>query len=79
MLVRLYEAAVTKTLVVRNVDREVVRALREAAARHGHSVEDEHRDILRQALMRPPRRALAEVLAEMPNVGVDEDFARARS
>ncbi len=63
-------------LVVRNVDSDVVRALKEIAARHGRSAEAEHREILREALMRPRRRPLADVLASMPNVGVDEDFAR---
>jgi plasmid stability protein len=55
-------------LVVRNVDPEVVKALKQAAA--------EHREILRNALSHPPRRSFAEVLASMPDVGTDEDFAR---
>ena len=65
-------------LVVRNVDSNVIQALKETAARHGRSAEAEHREILREALTRPPRRPLADVLAEMPNVGRDEDFARSR-
>lgn len=64
-------------LVVRNVDSDVVRALKETATRHGRSAEAEHREILREALTRPRRRPLADVLASMPNVGLDEDFARA--
>jgi hypothetical protein len=36
----------------------------------------EHREILRNALTRPPRRSFVEVLASMPDVGTDEDFAR---
>ncbi|MBK1706727.1 FitA-like ribbon-helix-helix domain-containing protein [Halochromatium glycolicum] len=63
-------------LVVRNVDAEVVQALKQAAAAHGRSAEAEHREILRNALSRPPRRSFAEVLASMPDVGTDEDFAR---
>ncbi|GAB1390393.1 MAG: hypothetical protein AMXMBFR78_06610 [Rubrivivax sp.] len=64
-------------LIVRNVESDVIRALKEAAARHGRSAEAEHREILRKALARPRRRPLAEVLAGMPEVGRDEDFARA--
>ena len=63
-------------LVVRNVDADVVKALKQAAAAHGRSAEAEHREILRHALTRPPRRSFAEVLGSMPDVGTDEDFAR---
>ena len=35
-----------------------------------------HREILEAALRGPKRRSLAAVLASMPNVGRDEDFAR---
>ena len=64
------------SLVVRNVDPAVVQALELAAAAHGRSAEAEHREILRNALSRPPRRSFAEVLVSMPDVGTDEDFAR---
>jgi plasmid stability protein len=63
-------------LVVRNVDEAVVRELKKRAARRNHSAEQEHRDILEQALLRPRRRSLAEVLAAMPDVGEDADFER---
>jgi antitoxin FitA len=56
------------TLTVRNLDDDVVRALRIRAAEHGRSAEAEHREILRQVLAgsrRPsPRAAAAERLAE---------------
>ncbi|MBE0511370.1 MAG: DNA-binding protein [Chromatiales bacterium] len=61
-------------LVVRNIDEELVRALKQVAAAHGRSAEAEHREILRQVLQRPPRRSVAEVFASMPNVGEDGDF-----
>lgn len=61
-------------LIVRNVEADIVSALKQAAAAHGRSAEAEHRDILRAALQRPPRRAFTEVLAGMPDVGLDEDF-----
>ncbi len=39
------------SLHVRNVDDEIVRKLKERAARHGRSAEAEHREILRAALV----------------------------
>lgn len=61
-------------LVVRNVEEDVALALKQRAASHGRSAEAEHREILRNALKRPQRRALSEVLASMPDVGEDADF-----
>jgi antitoxin FitA len=63
-------------LLVRGVDEDVVRALKERAGAHGRSAEAEHREILASALARPRRRSLAEVLACVPNVGLDTDFER---
>ncbi len=63
-------------LLVRGVDELVVRALKERAGAHGRSAEAEHRAILVAALARPQRRSFAEVLASMPDVGQDADFAR---
>ncbi len=63
-------------LIVRNLDDDIVCALKERAARHNRSAEAEHRAILQQVLSRPPRKSLAQVLASMPNVGLDEDFER---
>ena len=63
-------------LMVRNVDDAVVRELKKRAARRNHSAEQEHREILEQALLRPRRRSLAEVLAAMPDAGDDVDFER---
>ena len=63
-------------LVVRNLDDDLVQALTQRAAAQNHSAEEEHRRILQLALRAPKRRSFAEVLAEMPNVGEDEDFAR---
>src|ERR1700727_3002267 len=55
-------------LLVRGVDDEIVRALKERAGAHGRSAEAEHRAILSAALARPRRRTFAEVLASMPDV-----------
>ena len=63
-------------LLVRGVDEELVKALKERAGAHGRSAEAEHRAILAAALARPRRPALAEVLASMPPVGLDADFER---
>jgi plasmid stability protein len=63
-------------LLVRGVDDALVQALKKRAGAHGRSQEAELRAILAAALQSPPRRNLAEVLAAMPNVGVDDDFQR---
>jgi antitoxin FitA len=46
-----------------------VKAVKQRAAKHDRSAEQEHREILRAALRGPGRGELAEVLAAMPNVG----------
>lgn len=63
-------------LVVRNVDEKIVKALKLRAGRRGTSAEAEHRDILANALLRPRKRSFVDVIAAMPNVGKDADFAR---
>lgn len=63
-------------LVVRNIEPPLVLALKQRAARLGHSAEEEHRRILEEALKAPRKRSFAEFLASMPDVGTDEDFAR---
>ncbi len=63
-------------LLVRGVDESLVRALKELAGVHGRSAEAEHRRILEEALARPRKRSLADVLADIPDCGVDEDFSR---
>ena len=63
-------------LLVRGVDDTLVQALKKRAGAHGRSAEAEHRAILAAALLSPPRRNLAELLAAMPDVGSDSDFQR---
>jgi plasmid stability protein len=64
-------------LIVRNVDPEVVHRLKLRAAQHGRSMEAEHREILRQALLTSePGGTLKALLLAMPPVGEDADFAR---
>jgi plasmid stability protein len=66
-------------LMVRNLPDDLVRALKQRAARRNHSAEQEHREILKAVLQGPRRKTLADVLASMPNAGEDEDFARQQS
>jgi plasmid stability protein len=65
-------------LIVRSIEEDVVSALRQRAARHGVSMEEEHRRILREALRhrRGVHRSLKDHLASMPDVGDDALFAR---
>ena len=68
-------------LLVRNLDDELVRHLKRRAGEHGVSVEEEHRRILRDALLADAgeRKSFWQVLTEMPDVGGDELFKRDRS
>lgn len=63
-------------LVVRNMDENIVKALKERAGRAGRSAEAEHRLILAAALQKGRKKSFAQVLAEMPDVGLDGDFER---
>ena len=65
-------------LIVRNLPDELVLALKRRAARSNRSAEEEHREILRAALQGTRRKSFAQLLASMPNVGKDEDFARSQ-
>ena len=62
-------------LLVRNLDPDIVNALKQRAAQHGRSAEAEHREILRNALG-PQKKSFAQALASIPNVGEDSDFVR---
>ncbi len=76
MLFNLNKAMIMANLIVRNIDDEIVKALKEKAGRSGHSAEAEHRLILARVLLMPKKKSFAEVLATMPNVGRDSDFER---
>ena len=52
------------SLLVRGLDESLVQALKQRAAANGRSAEAEHRAIL------------PEILASMPDVGLDSDFER---
>lgn len=53
-------------LIVRDLDAEVVRALKVSAAQHGRSAEAEHREILREALQLTPIMTIKEHLLAIP-------------
>ncbi|MCC7375832.1 MAG: hypothetical protein IT581_14335 [Verrucomicrobiales bacterium] len=65
-------------LIVRDLEERLVRKLKERAGRHGVSMEEEHRRILREVLLQRSGRKTSfhEVLLAIPNVGTDHDFAR---
>ena len=63
-------------LIVRNVDVDIVKALKERAGSSGKSAEAEHRLILTATLSKPKKKTFLQVLDEMPNVGNDSDFER---
>lgn len=54
-----------KSLLVRNVDDELVHWLKLRAARHNRSAEAEHREILRQALAGEAKEPFEEIAARM--------------
>lgn len=60
-------------LIVRNLDDEVVRRLKQRAVEHGCSTEEEHRQILRRNLL---SEDLMGRLLAVPDVGEDIDFER---
>ena len=63
-------------LIVRNLDDDLVEALKARAAAHGRSAEAEHRAILYEALHGPAAgKSLWEWLAAMPDIG-DDDLTR---
>ena len=65
-------------LIVRRIEEKVVRLLKLRAGRHGVSTEEEHRQILRHALLARARKApsFKDALLKMPDLGNDADFAR---
>jgi plasmid stability protein len=69
-------------LIVRNIEESLVRELKKRAGEHGISMEEEHRQILREALAREvggKGRTFWEALTEMPLAGDEELFERDRS
>jgi antitoxin FitA len=66
-------------LLVRDLDGEVVQALRQKAAEEGTSVEEAHRRLLRSALLsKRSTKSFKEALLEMPDDGDDSIFRRTK-
>ena len=64
-------------LIVRNLEPELVHRLKLRAAQHGRSMDAEHREILRQALLTSESGVILKaLLLAIPPVGDDTDFAR---
>jgi plasmid stability protein len=68
-------------VIVRNLDDAVKRKLQRRAARHGRSMEEEVRDILRDALKdegRPERGLGSAIAARFKGIGLEEDIPELR-
>jgi antitoxin FitA len=67
-------------LIVRQIEDRVVKKLKERAGKHGVSMEEEHRRILREALLGSSKRkqSFKDYLRQMPDIGPDELFERDR-
>ena len=66
------------SLIVRNVEQEIIDALKARAGQKGRSAEAEHRRILQAALLKPQKKSFYQVLKDIPEVGLDSDFERTR-
>lgn len=58
-------------MTIRNLEEELKARLRVQAARHGRSMEDEARDILRAALMAEPTTGASLVASIRSRLGAD--------
>ena len=72
--------AIMPQLIVRQIEEKVVRKLKARAGQHGVSTEEEHRRILREALLGSSKTkpSFKEYLLQMPEVGPDDLFERSR-
>ena len=66
--------SIMSQLVVRNIEEKVVRRLKQRAGEHGISMEEAHRRILRETLLRPRKKRISfiEHLKAMP--AIPEEF-----
>jgi plasmid stability protein len=68
-------------ILVRSLDEDVKRRLQQRAARHGKSMEEEARDILRAAVSREvPRKAQlgSAIAARFAKIGLEEPLPEMR-
>ena len=69
-------------ILIRDIDEKLDKALRIRAIEHGHTRETEIKIILKSAVAgRPKKRALADVLMDIPksDINADELFGRSSS
>lgn len=71
--IAIIDSTMASQLIVRNLEDDLVDALRRRAAEHGRSAEAEHREILRAALLPKPRTSLKDHLLAIPKSANDED------
>ena len=70
-------------LIVRDIEEKVKEQLQRRAKRHGHSMEEEVRDILRDAVkkegVKSPARGLGTAIAShFKDIGLEEDIKELR-
>jgi antitoxin FitA len=68
-------------VIVRNLEESVKRKLKQRAARHGHSMEQEIRDILHNAVKHEKRRERglgSAIAARFKGIGLEEDIPELR-
>jgi len=68
-------------LIVRNIEEDVKKRLQRRAARHGRSMEEEVRDILRTALTDEDRHVAAlgsRLAARFAGLGLDQEIPELR-
>ncbi len=68
-------------ILIRQLEDDVKAKLQRRARQHGHSTEEEVRDILRNAVRdegQPPVKLGSRIAARFANVGLDEDIAELR-
>jgi plasmid stability protein len=66
-------------LIVRQIEEKLVKKLKARAGSHGVSMEEEHRRILREVLLKDEKRpSFKAFLRSMPDAGRDGLFERTR-
>jgi plasmid stability protein len=78
MMLSLIANKLMPQLIVRRIEDKVVKKLKARAGLHGVSTEEEHRRILREALLgkAAKRPSFKEYLLRMPPIGPDSAFDR---
>jgi plasmid stability protein len=67
------EANMASSLLVRNLDEDLIRRLKRRAGRHGRSAEAEHREILRRALAHEEEVDILKLFEEIRALSKDRE------